>query len=69
MALTTDRQLFQAFQCRSVGHEIEIPVQEGATPGDLFVFWSDVQIVFQDAKFIKNGKSLVPFLRDMGHKL
>ncbi|KAF9355254.1 hypothetical protein BGX34_010566 [Mortierella sp. NVP85] len=69
MALTTDRQLFQAFQCRSVGHEIEIPVQEGATPGDLFVFWNDIQLVFQDAKFIKNGRSLVPFLRDMGHKL
>ncbi|KAK3821127.1 MAG: hypothetical protein J3Q66DRAFT_148131 [Benniella sp.] len=69
MALTTDRQLFQAFQCRSVDHEIEIPVQEGATPDDLFILWSDIQIVFQGAKFIKAGRTMVPFLKDKGHNL
>ena len=57
-------QLFQAFRCRFTGEEIDVPVQRGTTPNELFVFWSDIQDGFENAKSVRNGRALVPFNKD-----
>ncbi|KAK3807235.1 MAG: hypothetical protein J3Q66DRAFT_418261 [Benniella sp.] len=57
-------QLFQTFRCRSTGEEIDIPVQKGAAPNELFVLWSDIQSGFKNAESVRNGRALIPFIKD-----
>jgi hypothetical protein len=57
-------QLFQALRCRLTGEEIDVPVQNGTAPNKIFVFWSDIQDGFENAKSVRNGKALVPFVKD-----
>jgi hypothetical protein len=58
-----DGQLSQTFQCLSTGRSITIPVQKG-TLNEPFVYWSDIQCVFENAKFVKKDETLVPFMKD-----
>ncbi|KAK3821137.1 MAG: hypothetical protein J3Q66DRAFT_426097 [Benniella sp.] len=52
----------QSFRCPTTGEDIEIQVQKG--PDESFVLWSDIQSVFEHAKYIRHGKTLVPFMKD-----
>ncbi|KAF9363499.1 hypothetical protein BGX34_004009 [Mortierella sp. NVP85] len=69
MTINTEGEVFQAFRCRSTGEEIEIPVQEGSTQEESFVLWSDIQTGFANAKSIKRGNTLVPFVKDKCHPI
>ncbi|KAF9355253.1 hypothetical protein BGX34_010565 [Mortierella sp. NVP85] len=62
--LTTDRPQLQSFRCPTTGENIEILVQKGPIPNESFVLWSDIQNVFENARYIRNGKILVPFMKD-----
>jgi hypothetical protein len=57
-------QLFQTFRCRSTDDEIDIPVQKGTTQNELFVLWSDIQSGFNNAESVRNGRALIPFIKD-----
>jgi hypothetical protein len=57
-------QVFQTFRCRSTGEEIDIPVQKGTTQNELFVLWSDIQSGFKNAESVRNGRALIPFIKD-----
>ncbi|KAF9348110.1 hypothetical protein BGX34_002667, partial [Mortierella sp. NVP85] len=54
----------QSFRSRSPDLHIDIHVHHGPSPADSFVLWSDIQIVFQHAQYIKHANTLVPFLVD-----
>ncbi|KAK3807236.1 MAG: hypothetical protein J3Q66DRAFT_418262 [Benniella sp.] len=57
-------QLFQALRCRLTGEEIDVPVQNDTATNEMFVFWSDIQDGFENAKSVRNGRALVPFVKD-----
>lgn len=54
----------QAFQSRSTGEAIQIPAQTNHETGQRTILWSDIQDVFENAKFVRNGGHLVPFIKD-----
>ncbi|KAK3821074.1 MAG: hypothetical protein J3Q66DRAFT_366818 [Benniella sp.] len=58
-------KLFDAAQ----QEQVKVGVQKGPTPGEAFVFWSDVQSVFPDMRSIRNGEFGVPFMKDRDYNL
>ncbi|KAK3821078.1 MAG: hypothetical protein J3Q66DRAFT_398146 [Benniella sp.] len=65
---TMDEQLLQAFRCRSTGEECKVQVQKGATPGEPFVLWSDIEDAFPDLRSIKLGEIAVNSMKDEAFK-
>jgi hypothetical protein len=58
-------QPLQGFRSRSVtDSDVNIPIQVDPKTGELVVLWSDIQDVFGNVKTIRNGKTLVPFLKE-----
>ncbi|KAK3821114.1 MAG: hypothetical protein J3Q66DRAFT_438033 [Benniella sp.] len=64
MANNPDVQPTQTFRCRSTGDIANIPALIDPKSGNLIVLWRDIQSVFEDAKSVWNGKSLVPLVTD-----
>ncbi|KAG0222238.1 hypothetical protein B0O80DRAFT_502515 [Mortierella sp. GBAus27b] len=64
MATNLSGQPIQAFQSRSTGEITYIPAMTDTVTGQHFVLWDDIQEGFENAKTIKNGEILVPFMKD-----
>jgi hypothetical protein len=64
MSIALDNQPTQAFRFRAGDEVIHIPTIQDAMTGQRIVLWSDIEDVFVNAKFIRNKRSLVPFLKD-----
>lgn len=61
----SDTQPLQAFRSRlAPDHVADIPTLLDRKTGGRIVLWTDIKSVFEDAKTIWNGTSLVPFLTD-----
>jgi hypothetical protein len=54
----------QEFRCHSTDEVLEITTHLDSETGKRFVLWKDIQVGFENAKSIRNGKSLVPFMKD-----
>lgn len=63
-----DNPLLQTFRCRSTGEVLDIPTLLDPTTGKRMVFWEDILSGFKNAESVRNGKSLVSFLRDENQK-
>ncbi|KAG0218812.1 hypothetical protein BGX31_011495 [Mortierella sp. GBA43] len=57
-------QPIQEFRCRSTGDVLEIATHLDPKSGERIILWDDIQAGFDNAKSIRNGRSLVSFLRD-----
>lgn len=54
----------QAFRSRSTGDIVDIPALVDPKTGNHIILWRDIQSVFENAKTVWNGKSLIPLLTD-----
>jgi hypothetical protein len=54
----------QPFRSRSTGEVADIPTLIDPKTGNQIVLWRDIQSVFENAKTVWSGKSLVPLLTD-----
>ncbi|KAF9363602.1 hypothetical protein BGX34_003722 [Mortierella sp. NVP85] len=63
-----DDPFLQTFRCRSTGEVLDIPTILDPTTGERMVFWEDILSGFKNAESVRNGKSLVSFLRDENQK-
>ncbi|KAI8600821.1 hypothetical protein EDD21DRAFT_124451 [Dissophora ornata] len=59
-------QLFQLVRAQSVHHTIGIPARFDIGTGSHLVLWKDIQLAFEDAKYLMQGSNMVPFLIDDG---
>jgi hypothetical protein len=66
MSTNSDEHPMQAFRSRSTDEIIHIPAIIDAETGQCIVLWSDIQDGFENAKSIRLGGSLVPFMKDDG---
>ncbi|KAF9922588.1 hypothetical protein BGZ65_009454, partial [Modicella reniformis] len=57
-------ELSQAFQSRLTDEVVHIPVRIDPKTDKSFVLWKNIQNGFENAKSIRNGVSLVPFMID-----
>jgi hypothetical protein len=64
MTTNSDTPPMQAFQSRSTGHVADIPTLIDPKTGNRIVLLRDIQSVFENAKTVWDGKSLVPLLTD-----
>ncbi|KAF9963867.1 hypothetical protein BGZ65_008651 [Modicella reniformis] len=64
LANNPDEQPTQAFQSLSTGDVVHIPTRTDSKTGKYFILWRDILCVFENAKFIRNGASLVLFMTD-----
>ena len=55
-----------AFRSRSTDETILVPTVLDTKSGQYAVLWSDIQDGFENAKSIRNGGALAPFLKDEG---
>ncbi|KAG0220839.1 hypothetical protein BGX31_010468, partial [Mortierella sp. GBA43] len=58
----------QAFRCSLTDEIIHIPVVTDPKGCKRIVLWSDIQDVFDDTQSIRNGDSMVPFVKDEGSR-
>jgi hypothetical protein len=63
MNTITTAQLVQEIRCRSTDEVLEIATHLDPDSGERVVLWEEIQAGFRNADSIRNGKSVVPFLR------
>ncbi|KAI8347685.1 hypothetical protein B0O80DRAFT_464899 [Mortierella sp. GBAus27b] len=61
-----DDQPVQAFRCSSTDEIIHIPAITDPEGCKRIVLWSDIQDVFDNAQSIRNGESMLTFMKDEG---
>ncbi|KAF9941725.1 hypothetical protein BGZ65_001853 [Modicella reniformis] len=62
MAINQDNEPMQAFRSRLADEIVDIPVRMDPRTGNYIVLWSDIQDGFENAKSVRKGTSLVPFI-------
>ncbi|KAG0210847.1 hypothetical protein BGX31_001805 [Mortierella sp. GBA43] len=63
MSTLTTTQPMQEIQCRSTDEVLEIATHLDPDSGERVVLWEEIHAGFRNADSIRNGKSVVPFLR------
>ncbi|KAI8347722.1 hypothetical protein B0O80DRAFT_209576 [Mortierella sp. GBAus27b] len=64
MASISNEQPMQAFRNPSTDEVVNIPTHKDPDTSNLVVLWQDIQDMFDNIEYIKDGKSLVSFLTD-----
>ncbi|KAI8349157.1 hypothetical protein B0O80DRAFT_501571 [Mortierella sp. GBAus27b] len=54
----------QKFRCPSTDQSLKIAAHLDSETGKHFVLWKDIQVGFKNADSIRDGETLVPFLKD-----
>ncbi|KAG0226067.1 hypothetical protein BGX31_007411 [Mortierella sp. GBA43] len=57
-------QPMQALRCKAMDEIMNVPARMDPKAGHYIVLWRDIQRVFENAKFVRNGTSLVPFMTE-----
>ncbi|KAI8349177.1 hypothetical protein B0O80DRAFT_171016 [Mortierella sp. GBAus27b] len=68
MSADTNAQPMQEFRSRSTDEVLEIATYLDPGTGNHVVLWEDIKAGFKNADSIRNGRSLVPFLKDANLK-
>jgi hypothetical protein len=64
MSTDTATPPVQKFRCPSTDRVLKIAAHLDSETGKHFVLWKDIQVGFENADSIRDGETLVPFLKD-----
>ncbi|KAG0226066.1 hypothetical protein B0O80DRAFT_531998 [Mortierella sp. GBAus27b] len=64
MTISPGEHPIQALRSRATDEIINVPARMDSKAGHYIVLWRDIQRVFENAKFVRNGTTLVSFMVD-----